>query len=134
MLAYISSEAAGWQTVRFDIPLAGYIIQYTTCGVNHSHTFLFGIRQPPILPYRYQYSTFGRPGLNRRVRDGYGCFPRTHRHRKIVLLYVRADVRSLTATDFVACYSVTLVYEFLCLSVISSKLDYSHPSKFLHSL
>ena len=44
--------------------------------------YSFLIRQPPILPYRLQYSTFGRSGLNRRVRDGYGCFPRTHRHRK----------------------------------------------------
>ena len=33
------------------------------------------IRQPPILPYRYQYSIVGRSGLNRRVRDGNGCFP-----------------------------------------------------------
>ena len=37
--------------------------------------FFFLIWQPPILPYRLQYSTFGRLGLNRRVRDGYGCFP-----------------------------------------------------------
>ena len=40
------------------------------------------IRQPPILPYRYQYSIVGRPGLNRRVRDGNGCVPWAHRHRK----------------------------------------------------
>ena len=33
------------------------------------------IRQPPALPYRLQYSTIGRLSLNRRVRDGYGCFP-----------------------------------------------------------
>ena len=33
------------------------------------------IRQPPTLPYRLQYSTIGRLSLNRRVRDGYGCFP-----------------------------------------------------------
>jgi len=31
------------------------------------------IRQPPILPYRFQYSTFGRLWLNHRVRDVYGC-------------------------------------------------------------
>ena len=40
------------------------------------------IWQPPVLPCRLQHSTFGRPGLNRRVRDGYGCFPGTHRHQK----------------------------------------------------
>ena len=31
--------------------------------------------QPPALPYRLQYSTIGRLGLNRRVRDGNGCVP-----------------------------------------------------------
>ena len=54
------------------------------------------IRQPPILPYRCQYSTFGRPGLNRRVRDGNGCFPRTHRHRKDFVVSVRVP----TATPY----------------------------------
>ena len=34
-----------------------------------------GIWQPPALPYRLQYSTIGRLGLNRRVRDGNGCVP-----------------------------------------------------------
>ena len=33
------------------------------------------IWRPPILPHRLQCSTFGRLRLNRRVRDGYGCFP-----------------------------------------------------------
>ena len=57
------------------------------------------IRQPPILPYRCQYSTFGRLGLNRRVRDGNGCYPKTHRHRKFLVVFVRAADHSLTATD-----------------------------------
>ena len=35
----------------------------------------FLIWQPPALPHRLQCSTIGRLGLNRRVRDGYGCFP-----------------------------------------------------------
>ena len=39
------------------------------------HHIYFIIRQPPILPYRYQYSIVGRLGLNRRVRDGNGCVP-----------------------------------------------------------
>ena len=30
---------------------------------------------PPALPYRLQYSTIGRLGLNHRVRDGNGCVP-----------------------------------------------------------
>ena len=33
------------------------------------------LRQPPALPYRLQYSTIGRLGLNHRVRDGNGCVP-----------------------------------------------------------
>ena len=38
-------------------------------------------RHPPTLPYRLQYSTIGRLGLNHRVRNGNGCVPRPHRHR-----------------------------------------------------
>ena len=38
-------------------------------------SFFKGIRQPPALPCRLQHSTIGRSGLNRRVRDGYGCLP-----------------------------------------------------------
>ena len=33
------------------------------------------IWRPPALPHRLQCSTIGRLGLNRRVRDGNGCFP-----------------------------------------------------------
>ena len=39
-------------------------------------------RQPPALPCRLQHSTIGRLGLNHRVRDGNGCDPQAHRHRK----------------------------------------------------
>ncbi len=42
------------------------------------------LRQPPALPCRLQHSTIGRPGLNHRVRDGYGCVPWAHRHRKFL--------------------------------------------------
>ena len=41
-----------------------------------------GIRQPPAFPCRLQHSTIGRLGLNHRVRDGNGCVPEAHRHRK----------------------------------------------------
>ena len=44
------------------------------------------IRRPPALPHRLQCSTIGRLRLNRRVRDGNGCFPQAHRHRKHYLL------------------------------------------------
>ena len=51
----------------------------------HPHIF----RHPPALPYRLQYSTIGRLRLNRRVRDGNGCFPQAHRHRKNRTFYQR---------------------------------------------
>ena len=37
--------------------------------------------RPPALPHRLQCSTIGLPGLNRRVRDGNGCFPRAYRRQ-----------------------------------------------------
>ena len=46
-----------------------------------SYSF-FKLWQPPTLPHRLQCSTLGRLGLNRRVRDGYGCLPQTHRRQK----------------------------------------------------
>ena len=45
-------------------------------------SFCKKIRHPPALPCRLQHSTIGRLGLNRRVRDGNGCVPQPHRHRK----------------------------------------------------
>ena len=50
------------------------------------HLFFSLIRRPPALPHRLQCSTIGRLRLNRRVRDGNGCFPQAHRHRKHYLL------------------------------------------------
>ena len=44
--------------------------------------FFLLIWRPPALPHRLQCSTIGRLGLNRRVRDGNGCFPQAHRHQK----------------------------------------------------
>ena len=45
------------------------------CSVYIKFDYYQGYWQPPALPYRLQYSTIGRLGLNRRVRDGNGCFP-----------------------------------------------------------
>ena len=42
-----------------------------------------GIWQPPALPYRLQYSTIGRLGLNHRVRDENGCVPQAHNHQNV---------------------------------------------------
>ena len=47
-----------------------------------SSVILFLIWRPPALPHRLQCSTIGRLRLNRRVRDGNGCFPQAHRHQK----------------------------------------------------
>ena len=44
--------------------------------------FFNGIRQPLIFPGRHQPSIVSRLCLNRRVRDGNGCVPQTHYHRK----------------------------------------------------
>ena len=49
----------------------------------------FKIRQPPALPCRLQHSTIGRPGLNHRVRDGNGCVPWAHRHRKSLSIFLQ---------------------------------------------
>ena len=65
-------------------------------STGHSLEFpviLFLIWRPPALPHRLQCSTIGRSGLNRRVRDGYGCFPWTHRHQKFRVTKVSAQSR-----------------------------------------
>ena len=45
--------------------------------------FFFWTWHPPIFPCRLQHSIFGRLSLNRRVRDGNGCFPWAHRHQDL---------------------------------------------------
>ena len=59
--------------------------------------FLFLIRQPPAFPCRLQHSIIGLPGLNHRVRDGYGCVPWAHRHRNSSLVF-SSFVQPLMAT------------------------------------
>ena len=50
-------------------------------NANTSHFFAIKNRLPPILPHRYQCRIFGRLMLNRRVRDGNGCFHQAYRNR-----------------------------------------------------
>ena len=80
---------------------AVFKVQYGWLFVSHqikrtsilSHRWqkiFFEFRRPPALPNRLQLSTIGRPGLNRRVRDGNGCSPRTYRHRKVRVTKVSA--------------------------------------------
>ena len=63
----------------------GSMIQFSRCEYIYEREIfpvhIKGSRQPPALPHRLQCSTIGRARLNRRVRDGYGCAPRAHRHR-----------------------------------------------------
>ena len=49
------------------------------------------IRQPPTFPQGRPCSILGRIRLNLRVRDGYGCFPYPHRHRKNCYAVVSTD-------------------------------------------
>ena len=81
------------------------------------------VRQPPILPYRLQYSTFGRYGLHRRVRDGNGCYPIPYRHRKYLVVWLFHNAR---AGNFTHTLSV-----LLCLTlsfVVHSFLQVTLPS------
>ena len=89
------------------------------------------VRQPPILPYRLQYSTFGRYGLHRRVRDGNGCYPIPYRHRKylVVLLSIRScrklhrtptvSLRKLLRSPFGA--RLRFLYQSFCFSILACK-------------
>ena len=89
------------------------------------------VRQPPILPYRLQYSTFGRYGLHRRVRDGNGCYPIPYRHRKylVVLLSIRscrklhrtptASLRDLLRSPLGA--RLRFLYQSFCFSILACK-------------
>ena len=56
------------------------------CSSHAKHAYLKNVWQPPALPCRLQHSTIGRTDLHRRVRDGNGCFPFTHRHQTFFLL------------------------------------------------
>ena len=64
--------------------------------------FLFW--QPPALPHRLQCSTIGRLSLNRRVRDGNGCFPQAHRHQNLFLNCFCLAPPSRPFTDLPVCF------------------------------
>ena len=86
------------------------------------------IRQPPIFPGRLQPSIVGRISLNLRVRDGNGCDPDAHRHRKYVIVLcarfsytlLRLPIlqNSRTSSSRSACSS----YTAFAKSISSSKL------------
>ena len=63
--------------------MQNFLMQFLLRETLSAHASLIKqIRQPPAFPGRLQPSIIGRQGLNHRVRDGYGCFPLPHRHRK----------------------------------------------------
>ena len=85
---------------------------------------LFLIWRPPALPHRLQCSTIGRLRLNRRVRDGNGCFPQAHRHQKIRVTKVSAQVwekgcwkLASIRTFYQACICDAVATEELCSEV-----------------
>ena len=79
-----SSLCNGWYTFRTSI--VKWSVRLGLFGRLSHTSFSFLIRQPPALPCRLQHSTIGRPGLNHRVRDGNGCVPWAHRHRKYIII------------------------------------------------
>ena len=68
--------------------------------MNKHSLFSSLIRRPPALPHRLQCSTIGRLRLNRRVRDGNGCFPQAHRHRKYQLSLDNSTVKHISIFYF----------------------------------
>ena len=75
-------QSSRWTFFMFT-PIAVHICN----GPPFRLSFFSRIWQPPIFPHRPQCSIFGRLSLNHRVRDGNGCFPQTHRHQKLRLLF-----------------------------------------------
>ena len=73
--------------IVFDVfLLRSYFLEVCLYGFFKVQPHTYAVRRPPALPCRPQHSTIGRPGLNHRVRDGYGCVPWAHRHRKLCAL------------------------------------------------
>ena len=83
------------------------------------------VRQPPILPYRLQYSTFGRYGLHRRVRDGNGCYPIPYRHRKYLVVWLFNNVRAGNFTHTLGAL-LCLALSFVVRSFVQETSPYSN--------
>ena len=80
------------------------MIQFSRCikyiyeRLSPSH--IKGCWRPPALPHRLQCSTIGRAGLNRRVRNGNGCDPCTHRHQQDLLPLGNSTAIRTRGSDF----------------------------------
>ena len=86
------------------------------------------VRQPPILPYRLQYSTFGRYGLHRRVRDGNGCYPIPYRHRKYLVVSQRSCRKLHRTPSVFLCSTLSfVVHSFLQVTLPSPQVTRHAP-------
>ena len=74
------------------------------CKSPFGHFTFFYVRSHLLSHFR---STIGRIGLNRRVRDGNGCLPDTHRHGQKIL------IASQSNPDFPRCSSLSLFTDSL---------------------
>ena len=80
--------------------------------IKHSELRSVLSRQPPILPGSRPPSTFGRLCLHRHVRDGYGCFPKTHHHRKIVNAMRSRDQKPEARNQIVSSKPISFFFQF----------------------
>ena len=87
--------------------------------IRSSSVVLFLIWRPPALPHRLQCSNICRLRLNRRVRDGNGCFPQAHRHQKSLSYKVLLDNSTVK--------HIFLLYFFLRKEVIQPHLPIRLP-------
>ena len=103
-----SGRSAATLVACLDIDITYLIpdMQFARCSADVSQTELRPLakaflmfRQPPALPCRLQHSTIGRLGLNHRVRDGNGCDPQAHRHRKYSVVFTTYGLKWTRTTD-----------------------------------
>ena len=128
-----------WELIYFCMQFSKYMSDWSLSVIKNQNLFwslitgkdqfisffkLFIIWRPPALPHRLQCSTIGRLRLNRRVRDGNGCFPQAHRHQKIRVTKVSAQVwekgcwkLASIRTFYQACICDAVATEELCSEV-----------------
>ena len=85
MLCYLAITLDVFLFFVAQIPVESFLLSsglfLRICGFQGASMPFLRSWRPPALPHRLQCSTIGRPGLNRRVRHGNGCFPRPYRRQ-----------------------------------------------------